>query len=605
MNPVFATATKDLEPKQAKVVQETPAPENPSGSYPKFLQIQRAAGNRAFGRLLTSAFERAGSRRPVLQAKLIVGPPGDRYEQEADRVAEHVVRMPTPDAHQESIAPLSPLSGNNAQRACDDCEEELEQSIETEKPLRMKSFAGAPPEVPPETEVRLKALPQGGQPLPESVRSFFEPRLGSDFGRVRIHTSAPVAETATVLKARAFTLGQDIVFAPGQYAPESVQGKSLIAHELTHVVQQNGTAAAGRQATLQSMVGVKSVGADGLQRSLETSSSAHQPDAVQSFSKGQLFGISKLASASAIVMRAPEGETEEKAEEEDPGFWGTIGGGLAGEFIEDPTFAQIGVDTVVSVIPVLDQISDARDIVAHLYFMIFKDQYNKFMRWVGLVFSLIGVIPEIGSVIKSASKVVIKGVKQVIKHLDEILKLVRKVLPGIDHIDKFYLYLMRNWDQFLDFGTKTLQNILVLLSSKFSGSSKVASVASYLVSPSLSLKLSISLSKVKAILAEIRGLAPELVKRAFNRIKTQLDDVFVRLREHLGLSKKTEPPSSTTKTADAAAPDIAKKADEGPELSEIFRKGGKVSKIKSVSLKRLKIVLGKAGASARNYVNAK
>ena len=77
-----------------------------------------------------------------------------------------------------------------------------------------------------------------GNHLPESTRNFFEPRFGYDFSQVRVHTSASAAEAASSVNARAFTLGRDIVFGSGQFAPETVEGQRLLAHELTHIVQQ-------------------------------------------------------------------------------------------------------------------------------------------------------------------------------------------------------------------------------------------------------------------------------------------------------------------------------------------------------------------------------
>src|SRR5947209_1312357 len=79
-----------------------------------------------------------------------------------------------------------------------------------------------------------------GDPLPDRVRSFLEPRLGHDFSGVRIHTNQQAAESAHQVQALAYTVGRDIVFGAGQFQPESNSGRRLIAHELTHVVQQNG-----------------------------------------------------------------------------------------------------------------------------------------------------------------------------------------------------------------------------------------------------------------------------------------------------------------------------------------------------------------------------
>ncbi len=78
----------------------------------------------------------------------------------------------------------------------------------------------------------------GGEPLPESARQFFEPRFGRDFSAVRVHADDRAAEAVRTVSGRAFTLGSDIVFGRGEYSPGSAEGRRLLAHELTHVVQQ-------------------------------------------------------------------------------------------------------------------------------------------------------------------------------------------------------------------------------------------------------------------------------------------------------------------------------------------------------------------------------
>jgi hypothetical protein len=81
----------------------------------------------------------------------------------------------------------------------------------------------------------------GGQPLPASERAFFEPRFGHDFGKVRVHTGAQAAESAKAVNAQAFTTGPHVVFGLGKYAPGTTSGRKLLAHELTHVMQQNAS----------------------------------------------------------------------------------------------------------------------------------------------------------------------------------------------------------------------------------------------------------------------------------------------------------------------------------------------------------------------------
>ncbi len=91
------------------------------------------------------------------------------------------------------------------------------------------------PSVPP---IVHEVLRSPGQPLDPATRAFMEPRFGHDFGPVRVHTDARAAQSAQSVNALAYTVGRDVVFDAGQYAPHTREGKSLMAHELTHVVQQ-------------------------------------------------------------------------------------------------------------------------------------------------------------------------------------------------------------------------------------------------------------------------------------------------------------------------------------------------------------------------------
>lgn len=84
-----------------------------------------------------------------------------------------------------------------------------------------------------------EVLRSPGQPLDSATRAFMEPRFGHDFSRVRIHTDAKAVESARAVNALAYTVGRDIVFGLGRYVPGATVGKRLLAHELTHVVQQD------------------------------------------------------------------------------------------------------------------------------------------------------------------------------------------------------------------------------------------------------------------------------------------------------------------------------------------------------------------------------
>jgi hypothetical protein len=116
------------------------------------------------------------------------------------------------------------------QRMCAECEAEAVQTKET---------PGSVPELDPVAAGEIRAL-SGGRPLPPAERAFFEPRMGAEFRDVRVHTGPRAEALASGVQARAFTHGRDVVFGRGEYAPGSSRGRELMAHELTHVVQQSG-----------------------------------------------------------------------------------------------------------------------------------------------------------------------------------------------------------------------------------------------------------------------------------------------------------------------------------------------------------------------------
>ncbi|MEA2564676.1 MAG: hypothetical protein QOH06_6180 [Acidobacteriota bacterium] len=165
----------------------------PSLQASSILQLQRTIGNRA------------------VQAKLAINEPGDVYEQEADRVTEQVMQIP--DA-------------------------QLQPSVQT-KPVQAGGTGkiAAPPTVN-------ETLRSPGQPLDPATRAFMEPRFDHDFSQVRVHSGEAAEQSARDVNAHAYTVGHDIVFGAGGFAPGTHEGRRLIAHELTHVVQQSG--ASGR-----------------------------------------------------------------------------------------------------------------------------------------------------------------------------------------------------------------------------------------------------------------------------------------------------------------------------------------------------------------------
>jgi hypothetical protein len=179
----------------------------------------------------------------TIQPKLIFGQPYDKYEQEADRVADEVMRMPElplqrqVEPEEEETLQTKPLTKQITPLVQRQAEEEEEE--EEEESLQTKENPGQTPEVTPDLESHINSLKGGGQPLFKSERAFFESRFGYNFSQVRVHTYAQAVRNACALNAQAFTVGKDIVFGTGQYTPDTITGKKLLAHELTHVVQQD------------------------------------------------------------------------------------------------------------------------------------------------------------------------------------------------------------------------------------------------------------------------------------------------------------------------------------------------------------------------------
>ncbi|MFN4079874.1 MAG: DUF4157 domain-containing protein [Saprospiraceae bacterium] len=170
------------------------------------------------------------------QPKLTVNAPGDTYEQEADRVADQVMRQredvasKTPCAQcsliQRSIASPWSLSDGDVEEGTDD-------SLQTKRDSVTGDWADRDV-----SDLINPAIRQTGAPLPADIQRFMERRMGYDFAQVQIHTDSVANRAARAVQARAFTKDNHIVFDAGQYAPHTNSGKSLLAHELTHVVQQ-------------------------------------------------------------------------------------------------------------------------------------------------------------------------------------------------------------------------------------------------------------------------------------------------------------------------------------------------------------------------------
>ncbi len=148
-----------------------------------------------------------------MQAKLAISQPGDRWEQEANQVADDI------------------FTGRLATPAQPDAE-----------PIHKIEMSSSVMEVPASVQ---DALRSPGQPLDANTQTFMGDRFGYNFSSVRIHSDHPAAGSAQDVNALAYTIGRDVVFAPGQYTPHTQSGQRLLAHELAHVVQQSSAQAGG------------------------------------------------------------------------------------------------------------------------------------------------------------------------------------------------------------------------------------------------------------------------------------------------------------------------------------------------------------------------
>lgn len=160
-----------------------------------------------------------------LQAKLAIGAVNDPLEREADAAADRVMRMANPAISLASVPP-------QLSRKCLNCEEEGE-SVQRKASGAEMAGDGAPAMVD-------RVLASPGRAFDPAINSFMSSRFGTDFSSVRIHVDTQAAQSAAAVGARAYTVGRDVVFGAGQYDPAGRAGRHLIAHELAHVVQQEG-----------------------------------------------------------------------------------------------------------------------------------------------------------------------------------------------------------------------------------------------------------------------------------------------------------------------------------------------------------------------------
>jgi hypothetical protein len=201
--------------KPAKAQAKAEAPKSKSAAPPE--KAKNPGGQPA-----AAAFNPRWARMALgVQPKLRVTATDDPAEAQADRIADRVMHMPDPMLKRKCAGGSDPLLSRPS------CEDGPQMQRRSSTHLDSS-------EVDADFTSRLGA----GTPLDSTSRAYFEPRFGHDFGNVRIHTGAQADVTAASIQARAFTLGRDVVFAAGEHDTRSASGQRLLAHELTHVVQQ-------------------------------------------------------------------------------------------------------------------------------------------------------------------------------------------------------------------------------------------------------------------------------------------------------------------------------------------------------------------------------
>jgi hypothetical protein len=228
-----ALAERIAEPVPVRVPSQRAAEEaRPSVAVPPLhpmLRLQRALGN--------------GAVAGMVQARRRVGDSDDLLEREADDVARQVTTTPAARcACGGTIGPTGECDRCRARRIARETGGVQRRTTEAVAPLRV-------PLATPAVERTLRA--GGGEPLDRDTCGEMERAFGRDFGGVRVHNDVDAARSAASIDALAYTAGSDIVFGAGQYAPRSDSGRRLLAHELTHVVQQGGDSGASAWGALQ------------------------------------------------------------------------------------------------------------------------------------------------------------------------------------------------------------------------------------------------------------------------------------------------------------------------------------------------------------------
>lgn len=265
----------------------------PDQSRHVLLQLQRQYGNRYVQQVVQQARQ---TERSKIQAKLTLGAVSDKYELEADRVAKQVVSNIS-SASQQPVQRMKP-------------EEEQAQM----KPDIQRMARGEAATVDSSIEDGIQQARGSGVPLADNIREPMEQAFGADFSGVKVHTDAQADQLNQSIQAKAFTTGQDVFFRQGEYNPGSRGGQELIAHELTHVVQQSGGAVRRSALPLQALpqhAATDTILASASNRAIQTETKSslkgnaakHQGSIPQMCDKRPLLSLPQLLSTENRIQR--------------------------------------------------------------------------------------------------------------------------------------------------------------------------------------------------------------------------------------------------------------------------------------------------------------
>jgi len=228
----------------------------------KFVQAKFASSGNLLEKLISApttgastqtiqrkSFKSLPYQRKAIQAKLNIGQPNDKYEQEADATATKVVQQINSSPQDQSVQRDEDLEGEQIQMKPAISKIQRDEAIEDEdEELQMKSLVQRREnlgggEASTDLESSIQSARGGGKSLDPNLQTQMGKAMGADFSGVKVHTDSQSDQLNKSIQAKAFTTGQDVFFRQGAYDPSSQGGQELIAHELTHVVQQNGKGA--------------------------------------------------------------------------------------------------------------------------------------------------------------------------------------------------------------------------------------------------------------------------------------------------------------------------------------------------------------------------